>query len=1145
MAVGTVMCPANSLMAAEPVDFNRDIRSLISNTCFKCHGPDEAERQADLRFDTRAGALADLGGHAAIVPGKPDESEILKRMTSTDPEVMMPPPGAGRRMTPPEVELFRRWIAEGANYSVHWAYQLPKKAAPPEVPEFAAFAKTDLDRFVAAKLKQHGLAPSVEADRATLIRRVSLDLTGLPPTEEEVAAFLADNADGAYERLVDRLLQQPTFGEHWARMWLDLARYADSSGYADDPMRTIWGYRDYVVRSLNANKPFDQFTIEQIAGDLLPNATEEQIVATAFHRNTLTNNEGGTTDEEFRNVAIVDRVNTTFAVWMATTMTCAQCHTHKYDPITQKEYFEVFAILNNTADADRGDDSPRLELYSDEQKTSKAAWQAELVALDQTLKTPTPERLASLAKFDRDYPRDLPWAGIKPDSATSLSGAELTIGEDQSVLVKTPGKTDTTTLLLPAPAGPLSALRIDVLPDPSLPGNGPGHAGGNFVVTRVTATIIPKDDQRPRGRYVRVESPGKGRYLHLAEVQVFSGADNVALKGKATQISTDFEGNAELANDGNTNGQYFEGKSVSHTATANDPWWEVDLLSLVSVDKVVLWNRTDGAGDRLANSKIVLLDENRQPVWEQAITEAPKVSQEYAASAARGLKFSAAVADFSQPSFAPEQVLTAKSDPNKGWAIGGGQGQPHWLVLVPEAATEILAGSQIQLVIEQQSQHENHVLGKFRISTSTSPRAVEVARTPTNIRDILAVTSEQRTPEQTASLQAWYFANIAPELAAARERKAKLTTDLANLKPETSVPVYRELTGDARRKTKLQHRGNYQDLGDEVAEGIPAVFLPQGTEMPKDRLALAKWLVSRDNPLTARVMVNRYWEALFGQGIVVTSEDFGTQGDLPTHPELLDSLAVDLLDSNWDMKRMLKQLVMSATYRQSSKVSPEQLDQDPDNRWLARGPRFRMSAEMIRDQSLALSGLLSPKMYGAPVRPPQPKLGLSAAFGSSTDWETSLGEDRYRRAIYTQFRRSNPYPSMAAFDAPNREVCTVRRIRTNTPLQALVTMNDPVHLEAAQALSRQVVKWDGTIAERAARLFRHCTAREPHPAELERLTQLHETIRTRAAASPESAKLLASDPLGPVPEGLDPVDLAAWTVVGNVILNLDEMLMKR
>ncbi len=1140
-----LLSEATPLSAAEPVDFNHDIRPIISNLCFRCHGPDEAERKADLRLDNRAGAIADLGGHAAIVPGKLDESEILNRITSTDPDVMMPPPGAGRRLTPLEADLFQRWVAEGANYAVHWSYQHPLKATPPQTPEFAVFVRSDIDRFVVAQLKQHGLAPAVEADRATLIRRVSLDLTGLPPTEAEVAAFLADTSEGAYDRLVDQLLDKPAFGEHWARMWLDLARYADSSGYADDPLRTIWGYRDYVIRSLNANKPFDQFTIEQLAGDLLPNPTEEQLVATAFHRNTLTNNEGGTNDEEFRNVAVVDRVNTTFAVWMATTITCAQCHTHKYDPITQKEFFEVFAILNNTADADRSDETPRLDLFSDEQKANRTTWKNELAAVDQVLKTPTPELLESLAKFDRDYPRDLPWAGLKPDSAQSLNGAELTIGDDQSVFVKNPTKTDTTTLLLPAPIGPLSALRIEVLPDPSLPGNGPGHSGGNFVITHVSATIVPKDEKRPRGRYVRVESKGQKRYLHLAEVQVLSGAENAALKGKASQISTDFGGEAALAIDGNTNGQYYEGKSVSHTAEGDDPWWVVDLLSLMPVDKVVIWNRTDGAGERLAKSRIVLLDENRQPVWEQAIADAPPVSQEYAASAARGLKFSAAVADFSQPSFAAEQVLTAKPDPGKGWAVGGAQGQPHWLVLVPEATTEIPANSQIQLVIEQNSNFENHLLGKFRISASSSPRAVEVARTPASIRDILAVAVVARTPEQVTELQSWYFSSVAPELAAQREQKTKLAADLSNLKPETSVPVYKELTGEARRKTKLQHRGNYNDLGDEVSEGVPVAFVTPGTELPKDRLALARWLVSQNNPLTARVMVNRLWEALYGQGIVVTSEDFGSQGELPTHPQLLDWLAVDLMESNWDMKRMLKQLVTSATYRQSSKVTPVDLDKDPDNRWLSRGPRFRMSAEMIRDQSLALSGLLSSKMYGAPVRPHQPKLGLTAAFGGSTDWETSMGEDRYRRALYTQFRRSNPYPSMAAFDAPNREVCTVRRIRTNTPLQALVTLNDPVHLEAAQALSRQVVKWNGTASERAARLFRHCTAREPQPAELDRLTQLHETIRTRAAAEPESAKLLASDPLGPIPDGMDPIELAAWTVVGNVILNLDEMLMKR
>ena len=1137
---------AGRARAEGPVDFNQDVRALISNTCFRCHGPDEAERKGDLRLDTQEGATADLGGHAALIPGKPDESELIKRITSTDPEVMMPPPGAGKSLSPKEVDLLRRWIAEGANYQVHWAYQHPKKVAPPETPEFAGFIRNDIDRFIAAKIKEHGLTPSEEADRPTLIRRLSLDLTGLPPTDEEVTAFLADTQEGAYERLVDRLLEKPAYGEHWAHMWLDLARYADSAGYADDPMRTIWAYRDYVIRSFNANKRFDQFTIEQLAGDLLPNPTEEQLVATAFHRNTQTNNEGGTNNEEFRNVAVVDRVNTTFAVWMATTINCSQCHTHKYDPITQKEFFEVFAILNNTADADLTDESPRLDLFSDEQKTNRTKWQAELAALDAELRTSTPALQESLAKWDQNFPRDLPWSSLKPAAVTSQNGAEYLIGEDGTVLVNKPLKTDTTTVLVDIPEGPLSGLRLEALTDPALPKKGPGLADGNFVISRITAAIVPKGDVRPRGRYVRIESPGKGRHLHLAEVQVMNGAENIALKGKASQSSIGYGGVPERGIDGNTNGNYFESNSVFHTGEGDEsPWWEVDLLATTPVDKVVIWNRTDGVGERFNNSKIVLLDENRKSIWEQTVAEAPKANGEYAASSAQGLKLTAAVTDFTQAGFNAADVLAAKANNAKGWAVGGKTGEPHWLALFPEAQVDVLANSQIQLIIEQSYKTENLLLGKFRVSSSASPRAMEVAQTPKNILDLLAIAKDARTPEQAAELATWYFVNAAPELAAQRAQRAKVHTDLTNLKAETSVPVFKELTGDARRKTKLQHRGIYTDLGDEVTAGVPAAFLKSGEAAPKDRLALAKWLVSQDNPLTARVIVNRYWEALFGQGLVVTSEDFGSQGERPTHPELLDSLAVDFMESGWDMKQMLKHLVTSATYRQTSKVTTDRLDLDPDNRWLARGPRFRMTAEMIRDQSLALGGLLSPKMYGPPVRPPQPKLGLNAAFGGSTDWETSAGEDRYRRAIYTQFRRSSPYPAMAAFDAPNREVCTVRRIRTNTPLQALATLNDPVHLEAAQNLARQVVKWEGTPAERAKRLFLHCTAREPHAEELARLIQLYDTARTRAAAHPESAIQLASEPLGPIPEGQDPVELATWTIIGNVVLNLDEMLMRR
>lgn len=722
-----------SARAAEPVEFNRDIRPILSNACFKCHGPDPAERQGGgeggLRLDDETGALADLGGYAAVVRGQPDDSELIQRITTDDADLVMPPPASGPRLGPREVALLSTWIEQGAPFARHWSYVVPVRPAVPQVQQ-QDWPRNDIDRFLLARLEREGLAPAPEADRAVLIRRVMLDLIGLPPTLDELDQFLADERPDAYEQLVDRLLADPAYGEHWARLWLDLARYADSAGYADDPPRTIWAYRDYVIRAFNENKPFDQFSIEQLAGDLLPAPSEDQLIATAFHRNTPTNNEGGTNDEEFRSVAVVDRVNTTLAVWMGTTMACAQCHTHKYDPLSQEEYFQLFALLNQTEDADHGDERPVLELVSD---------------------------------------------------------------------------------------------------------NG----------------------------------------------------------------------------------------------------------------------------------------------------------------------------------------------------------------------------------------------------------------------------------------------------------------------PSTTVPILRELPADRRRKTHLQYRGNFLDLGPEVQPGVPAAFHPLPPDVPADRLALARWLVDDRNPLTARVLANRYWEQLFGVGIVRTSEEFGSQGELPTHPELLDWLATELLRQRWDLRQFLKLLVTSAAYRQSSRVTPELQERDPDNLLLARGPRFRLAAEVVRDQALAVSGLLSRKRYGPPVKPPQPALGLKAAFGSGIDWKTSEGEDRYRRGVYTTWRRSNPYPSLAAFDAPNREVCTLRRDRTNTPLQALVTLNDPVYIEAAQSLARQLAALDATLEDKIDHGFRRCVARRPSDAERTGLVQLFATARDRFSQTPERALQFASDPLGPLPEGADPSTLAAWTLVGNVLLNLDELLMKK
>jgi hypothetical protein len=773
-----------SVAADQAPSFTRDIKGLLSNRCVRCHGPDAGSRHGGgdggLRLDTFEGATADLGGHAAIVPGKPDMSEIIARITSDDPDLVMPPPDAGERLPAKQVELLKRWIAAGATYEPHWAYVSPTKPPLPTVKN-AAWSKNGIDRFILARLEAEGLTPQPEADRPTLARRLALDLTGLPLSPDEIDAFVADTAPDAVEKLVDRLLAHDGYGEHMARQWLDLARYADSAGYADDPPRTIWGWRDWVVRAFDANMPFDQFTLRQIAGDLLPNATLDDKVATGFHRNTLTNSEGGTIDEEFRTVAIVDRVNTTMSTWMGTTIACCQCHDHKYDPLSQQEYFGLYAVLNNTADTDRKDENPVVRI---------------------------------------------PW-------------------------------------------GPIDARRAAVEQE----------------IAEIERQLPP---------------PAKG---------------------------------------------------------AIEP-----------------------------------------------------------------------------PEFRP-------------------------------------------------------------------------------VRDLVKGLRKKLDDEKPAS-----------------------------------VPVLEELVGDKRRVTKLQHRGNWQDLGPVVAEGVPAVFPPPevGEGGRLDRLMLAKWLVDARNPLTARVVANRLWERLFGIGIVATSEEFGSQGELPSHPELLDWLACELVDRGWDTKAIMRLMVTSAAYRQTSRATPELIARDPENRLVACGPRVRLSAEVIRDQALFAAGLLSRKKGGPSVQPPQPNLGLSAAFGGGIDWKTSDGEDRYRRALYTTWRRSNPYPSMATFVAPSREVCTVRRPRTNTPLQALVTLNDPVYVEAAQALARRMVREGGsTDPERAVRGFRLVLARQPTAAEIDRLVRLHDDALAGFKNDPDDAKKMATDPLGPVPSDLTVAldDLASWTVVANVILNLDETFM--
>ncbi len=1161
-----VLIGSTSTLWAQSVDFNRDVRPILSNRCLACHGPDSAHREAGLRLDDAASATVKLeSGKTAVVTGQPDASELIRRITTSDDDARMPPAHFGKPLTEKEIAVLRRWIAEGAPFAKHWSY-VP--AVRPDVPSVdnahAQWPANAIDHFVLRHMIEHQLKPSAQADARTLVRRVFLDLIGVPPTIEEADTWTQRLSPGAakndlnevvWSELVDHLLSRPEFGEHWARKWLDLARYADSSGYADDPARVMWPWRDWVIRSINSGMPFDQFTIEQMAGDMLPNPTEDQIIATGFHRNTMTNNEGGTQDEEFRNVAIVDRVNTTMAVWMGTTFNCAQCHSHKYDPISQDEYFQVFAILNNTEDADRGDDSPKLTLFTSEQQARKAAIESRLAEIGTLFATPTPELVKSQADWERRLTFKPQWNTLSAQSIRLAKGGDAAVAPDGTVIVPGPSETNEYSLEFAAeswsnlnpgkPDSAASAIRLETVPDASLPGAGAGFGGGNFVITELKAQWIPPGASTPSARYLRITIPGTQKILSLAEVQVFSGGSNIAGSGVATQSSTDFDGPAQYAIDGNTDGTY-ERKSVTHTAISDNPWWELDLKEAKSVERVAIWNRLgNGIHTRLSNFQIQLLDDNRREVWAQTIADAPNPSAEYSPSNIRDIRFRTAIASFQQDGFSAEEVLDGKSGAENGWAVGGRVTTSHSLILLPEEPLPATPGATLRIMIEQNAPYANHVLGRFRVGVTGHPAAIERAKVPADVLAIADMAVADRSAEQNKQLEDWYRRFSAPELDGVRSEAEKLKEELSKMKPDASVLVMKELQGDARRKTLFQFRGNYLDKGHEVHEGVPSVFSSSTPAEPMNRLNFAKWLVSDSNPLTPRVIANRYWEEVFGRGIVATSEEFGSQGELPTHPDLLDWLARELVESGWNTRHLLKLIVTSRAYRQSSKVTQESLAADPDNRWLSRGPRVRLSSEMVRDQALAAAGLLSRKMYGPPVKPPQPSLGLSAAFGSSTDWQTSMGEDRYRRAIYTTWRRSNPYPSMATFDAPNREVCTLRRNRTNTPLQALVTLNDPVYVEAAQALGRRMLQTEGTVEDQITFGVRCCLQRDPTPFERAQLVELFADSKAEYSADSAAAMKMATDPLGALPEGMKVEDAAAMAIVAGVMLNLDEMLLKR
>ncbi len=1040
---------AGPASAREKLRFNRDIRPILSDACFHCHGPDEKERKGGLRLDLAEKAFqAGKSGLVPITPGNPDESEILVRifLESGDSD-FMPPPESGKTLTPAQRDTLKRWIEEGAEYEGHWAFEKPERPALPAGKE----AQHPVDAFLMDRLEREGLAMQTEADRETLLRRVSLDLTGLPPTLAELDAFLSDGSPGAYEKAVDRLLASPHYGERMAMDWLDFARYADSNGFQSDGSRQMWLWRDWLIHAYNRNLTFDRFTIEQLAGDLLPNATRDQIIATGFNRNHRLNGEGGRIEAEWFVETVIDRVETTGMTWMALTLNCARCHDHKYDPISQKEFYGLFAYFNSNEESGvlgpegkNGVNTPPLLRVPDETQAAELArLEGEVAKAEAAVKASGGAMAAALAKWESETRARLtgpggalsasPWVAASGESAKSLGGASLIRQADGSWLAggKNPSN-DTYEITLPANGGTVGGILLEVFPDASLPGKSLGRgSNGNFVMTGVELALRLPD--------------GKEQVVPLTKAE----------------------------------------------------------------------------------------------------------------------------ADYAQKGYGVAAILENAKAPNakaaKGWAIDGNSADKKLArraMFLAAAPVAVPAGATITVRLRHQSNFGDHNAGRFRISTTAfEPALVKLdggSGLPANLIAILTGDPGKRSEADRKALDDWfrkYTDHPEKSARAALEVAKAKRTDYEQSLP--SVMVMKEKP--APREAFVLNRGEYDRPTDQVERHLPAALPPLPAGAPQNRLGLAQWLVSDDHPLTARVWINREWERLFGTGIVKTSENFGSQAEWPVHAELLDWLAVEFVSPTvlpavdgkaaqaWDMKAMIKFLVMSRAYRQSSSVTPELVERDPENRLLARGPRFRLRGELVRDQALAVAGLMAPKVGGPSVRPYMPE-GVwdeTSRYGDLRGYKADTGEGLYRRSFYTIWKRTGAPPTMLLFDAPNRETCTPKRSRTNTPLQALALMNEVTFVEASRALAERMMREGGkTPEERLTTGYRLATSRRP---DAETLLFLRDGFGSRLAefqSQPESAKALISHGASKSDPKLDPAELAAYTVSANILLNLDRVITR-
>ncbi len=1028
-----LLLAAPAILAAEPakLKYNRDVRPILNEKCFHCHGTDASHRKGELRLDLREEAMKPAeSGDVALVPGNPQKSQLIARVELPhDDDDVMPPEKDGKPLTAEEKVILRRWIQEGAEYQGHWAFLKPERAPAPKIENPALKIHNEIDAFITDRLIKEGLQPSAEADRATLLRRVTLDLTGLPPTLEEIAAFEKDTSPQAYEKVVDRLLKSEHYGERMAMEWLDFARFADSHGFQTDSSRAMWPWRDWVIKAFNDNKPFDQFTLEQIGGDLLPNASRDQIVATGFNRNHRLNGEGGIIAEEWRIENIIDRVETTSFTWLGLTLNCCRCHDHKYDPLSQKDFYSFFAFFNNLPESGTiqgasnrsGGNSAPVITVPDNDQEKKLAELRKSVATAQAVVTEKQLQLPNLVA-DWEAEREKPegekapmWQVLPLAGAKSSGGAALKKLPDESWLAGGANPNgDTYTLTAPLTKGTFTGLLLEALPHESLPNQSLGRASnGNFVLSGIEAEIAAPSLKKPvKVAFVRAE------------------------------------------------------------------------------------------------------------------------------------------ADYSQSGY--DVKLLLDKDPKNGWAIDGNDPAKRLTrkaMFIADKVLDVPANASLTIRLVHGARFAGHNIGRFRLSkTEAQPALASLDGSdgaPAAILAILKSAAESRSPKQQAELEKYYRENIDSPLrdadfalAAAKEALKKYEDALPSVMVMQEGPV---------RDAFVLNRGEYDKPGEKVTMATPAVLPPMPKNAPLNRLGLAKWIVDPSNPLTARVWVNRAWEKFFGYGISKSTDNLGTQAEFPMHPELLDWLATEFIRCGWDMKAMQKLIVMSATYRQSSKQTPELIEKDPENRLLARGPRFRLTGEVVRDQALAIGGLLVPKLGGPSVRPYMPE-GVwdeTSKYGDLRGYKPDSGDNLYRRSFYTIWKRTAAPPTMLLFDAPTREICTVKRSRTNTPLQALSLLNEVTFIEAARGLAQQMIQSGGKMPEhRIAYGFKRATGREIEPAALKQLTAGLTKRIADFRAKPEEASALLAQGASKADATLDAAELAAYTTTASVLLNLDRVVTR-